>query len=283
MNNKLFAPRKRPKGMIALSIGIHVLVIVAIASITFRYPLGAFLGLQRERRAMPERIQYVKVQPSAAAIGNGAQERAAKPVKLTPAPLLAPVTIPTAIPTLPPPSVSVGAISGTGTGSGGAPAGIATGIEPATPDPRLDLQVGRYSFPKSPSQRADSAVKAIFEAYREAVIEAQTVQGRSPRDWTIERNGGKYGLDSQYIYLGKFKIPSAILAALPLNTVGVDGQRMLNNRNADWIRNDILMHAQGLSEDDFRAAVRRIRERKDREKAEQDKQKAAQKVAPIVP
>ena len=115
---------------------------------------------------------------------------------------------------------------GSAAGSGGAPAGVATGIEPASPDPRLDLQIGRYSFPKSPSQRADSAVGAIFEAYREAVIAAQETKGRSPRDWTIEKNGQKYGLDSQYIYLGKFKVPSAILAALPLHTGGVDGQRV---------------------------------------------------------
>jgi len=279
MIDRMYAPGERRRATLFISIGIHVLVIVAIASITFRYPIGAFLGLQRDR-AVPERIQYVKMQPKAAEIGNGAQERAKRLVKLNPAPLLAPTTIPSAIPPLPPPSVSSGAISGTGTGSGGAPTGIATGIEPATPDPRLDLQVGRYSFPKSPAQRADSAVKAIFEAYRQAVIEAQLVQGRSPRDWTIERNGGKYGLDSQYIYLGKFKIPSAILAALPLNNVGVDGQRILDNRNADWIRNDILMHAQGLSEEDFKAAVKRIRERKEREKTDEDKEKA--KAKPVI-
>jgi hypothetical protein len=142
------------------------------------------------------------------------------------------------------------------------------------------MAVGRYSFPKSPSQRADSAVRAIWEVYREAVIMAQETQGRSPRDWTIERNGQKYGLDSQYIYLGKFKLPSAILAALPLNTMGVDGQRMLNNRSANWIRQDIMDHAQGMSEDDFRAAVKRIRERKDQEKRDDDKAKGKDK--PIV-
>jgi len=48
----------------------------------------------------------------------------------------------------------------------------------------------------------------------------------------------------------------------------VDGSRIIQGRNAEWIRNDIYMHSQGMSEDDFRAAVRRIRERKDKEKAE---------------
>jgi len=42
------------------------------------------------------------------------------------------------------------------------------------------------------------------------------------------------------------------------------------------------MHSQGMSEDDFRAAVRRIRERKEREKQQDDKDKAS-KPSPIVP
>ena len=49
----------------------------------------------------------------------------------------------------------------------------------------------------------------------------------------MTHDGQKYGLDSQYIYLGKFKIPSAILAALPLNRGGVEGSRIIEARNAD--------------------------------------------------
>lgn len=135
-------------------------------------------------------------------------------------------------------------------------------------------------MPLNTAQRNDSAVKAIFMAYREAAIEAEAHRGRSPRDWTVERNGQKFGVDSQWVYLGKFKVPSAILAALPFNTGGVDGSRVMANRNAAWIQNDIYTHSQGLSEDDFRAAVRRIRERKDREKRESE---TKTKTTPIVP
>ena len=97
----------------------------------------------------------------------------------------------------------------------------------------------------------------------------------------MERGGGKYGLDSQYIYLGKFKLPSAILAALTFNFAGVDGNRIIQGRNATWIQNDIYSHAQGLSEDDFRAAVKRIRERKDKERKEAEEK--AGKPTPVVP
>ena len=104
------------------------------------------------------------------------------------------------------------------------------------PDPRIELKPNSLRLPLSMAQKNDSAVKAIYMAYREAEIAAEENRGRSPRDWTIERNGQKYGLDSQYIYLGKFKLPSAILAALPFNYGGVDGTRIIQARNANWIR-----------------------------------------------
>jgi len=101
----------------------------------------------------------------------------------------------------------VGAISGTSKGTGGAPAGIATGLEPVLPDSRIELKPNSLRLPLTQAQKNDSAVKAIYMAYREAEVAAEESRGRSPKDWTVERNGQKYGLDSQYVYLGKFKLP----------------------------------------------------------------------------
>ena len=198
-----------------------------------------------------------------------------------PTQLLAPSVIPTRAAPDPQVAPNVGSVSGTGAGTGGAPNGIGTGVEPALPDPRIELTPNMLRLPLSLAEKNDSAVKAIYRVYREAEIEAAAHKGRDPRDWTFEKGGQKYGIDSSYIYLGKFKLPSAILAALPFNTGGVDGRRIIDNRNADWIRNDIYSHSQGMSEDDFRAAIKRIRERKDREKKEADEAKT--RVQPIVP
>lgn len=283
MNARLYSNRMTSRESVAISVVVHVVVIAAIASITFRYPLVAIFGVTKEK-IQSERVQYVTVQPRQHAnVGNGASETKPRraPVKArAPAQLLAPRAIPTTLPPVPPPTVSVGAISGTGTGGGGAPVGAATGVELTVPDSRIELRPNGRRMPMSAAERNDSAVKAIYMAYREAEVEAEARRGRNPRDWTLERNGQKYGIDSQYVYLGKFKLPSAILAALPFNYAGVDGNRVIQARNAAWIQNDIYTHSQGLSEDDFRAAVRRIRERKDREKkAAEDKAKSA----PIVP
>jgi hypothetical protein len=279
MKRSLYGKRPDQRGSIAVSLVVHVVVIAMIASITFSYQ---FSSSARERSPVAERVQYVAVRPKPAEVGNGAKETRQPPKKaLTPARLLPPTTIPTSIPPIPPPNVSVGAISGTNKGTGGAPVGVATGIEPAMPDPRIELRPSGLHIPLSQGERNDSAVKAIYVAYREAEIQAESNRGRSPRDWTVERNGQKYGVDSQYIYLGRFKLPSAILAALPLNYGGVDGTRIIQARNASWIQNDIYTHSQGMSEDDFRAAIKRIRNRVDRERKEaEEKAKAA---TPIVP
>ena len=286
MKARLVEKRPDTKGSIVVSIVFHVFAIAAIASITFRYPLAAFFGKNKEP-VRPERIQYVEMRPQPRGdVGNGSSEAKPKrePKPVNPAKLLPPTTIPTELPPVPPPSVSVGAVSGTATGTGGAPAGAATGVELIVPDSRIDLRPKNLRMPLTTAERNDSAVKAIFMAYREATIEAEANRTRSPRDWTFERGGQKYGVDSQWVYLGKFKLPSAILAALPFNYGGVDGNRIIQARNASWIQNDIYMHSQGLSEDDFRAAVRRIRERKDRERREaEDKAKTSPKATPFMP
>jgi hypothetical protein len=281
MNPRLFGPREDRRTSIFVSVAVHAVVIVLIASITFTYPIGSLFN---NRDVTPtERIQYVRVQPRAVqSVGNGSDTRKPKKAE-TPAPLLAPVVTPSVLPPVPPPTApSVGAIGGTGTGTGGAPAGVATGVEPALPDPRIELAPKNLHVPLSMAERNDSAVKAIFLAYRAAEVEAEAHSSKSPKDWTFERNGQKYGMDSSWVYLGRFKIPSAILAALPIRTGGADGAQLLRDRNSAWIQNDIYTHAQGLSEDDFRAAIKRIRERKDKEKREEEEAKKSQ-AQPIVP
>lgn len=285
----MFEKRKSQKGSIALSIVVHAIVIALIASITFRYPIAALF--ESPARVPVEHLTYVRVQPAGArataAPGPGATDKRPAKKPVTPAPIIAPTTIPTALPPVTPPPPAAGVAGGTGTGSGAGAVGVATGVEPALPDPRIELRPNTLRLPLTTAESNDSAVKAIYYAYRQAEIAAEENRGRSPRDWTFEKNGQKYGLDSQYVYLGKFKLPSAILAALPFNFGGVDGARIIQARNADWIRNDIYSHAQGLSEDDFREAVRRIRERKDKEHREAEaaraKEQGKQPAQPIVP
>lgn len=260
--------QRRQPGSLLLSVAIHVVVIALLGSITFRYEIGDMLGIKRERSKPPERIQYMVLPSrSAAAIGNGSNPKSAPP-KAVPAPLQAPTSVPATLPEPSPSAPSQGAVSGKVGGTGGAPAGIATGVEPIAPDPRLPLTPGSVIVQKKTiAEKVDSTVQAVFQAHLDSMAIAARNAGRDPTDWTVERNGQKWGLDQQYIHLGKWKLPSAILALLPLQSGGVSAQRVADQRTASFIRQDIIDHAQqSVNEDEFRAAVKRIRERKEREK-----------------
>lgn len=270
---KLNLTMKKERGgsSLLLSIVIHVFIVIALAAITFRYPIGQMMGLPRDREHTPERLQYI-VLPRGEPTGNGSQSSATPPAKGTaPAPLRAPTSIPSVVPPIPSSSTS-GAISGKVGGTGGARAGIATGVEPATPDPRIPLAAAPYKpTPRSPAELADSAVQAAFGIYYDSAKYAADHPGRQPGDWThTTADGQKWGWDPGGIRLGKFTIPNAVLAALPLK-VG-SGQSPIDARNSAWMRNDIMQHAQqAISEDEFRDAVRRIRERKEKERRDRDK------------
>jgi hypothetical protein len=90
---------------------------------------------------------------------------------------------------------------------------------------------------------------------------------RKPGDWTVKgKDGQTWGWDQAGIHLGKFTIPQALLAMLPLN---VNGGSPIEGRSAAYIRRDVLENGQrAISEDEFRAAVKRIRARKEKERRE---------------
>ena len=265
--NKRGPTRSRP---LILSIALHVVLFIVLATITFSYPIGQLIGLRKEREQPPERLQYI-VLPRGDAVGNGSSTSRAKPARGAPAPLRAPTVVPPAVQPATPETTS-GAVSGKEGGVGGGTIGAATGVEPAEPDPRIQLVPGPYSpIPKTAAERTDSAVKAAFGIYYDSARYALEHPQRAPGDWTkTTKDGEKWGWDPGGIRLGKYTIPNAILAALPLK-MG-NGRSPVDMRTVGWQTRDIADHAQtALTEDDFRAAVRRIRERKERERRDRDK------------
>ena len=262
--------KKERGGSLLLSVTIHVFLIIALATITFHYPLGSLIGLPKDREHTPERIQYM-VLPRGQ-VGNGSRTTAAPPAKGRPAPLQAPTAIPTQLPPVPK-DENAGAVSGKPGGKGDAPAGIATGVEPLAPDPRIPLAASPYKAQqRSAAEMIDSTVQAAFGVYYDSAKYAAEHPGRQPGDWTkTTADGQKWGWDPTGIRLGKFTIPNAILAALPLR-IGNGGQSPVDVRSRAWMYSDIQMHAQqSISEDEFRDAVRRIRERKEKERRDKDK------------
>jgi hypothetical protein len=273
--------QRRSSASFAVSVAFHTALAVVLANVVLHYDIV----FERPVQAPPpaaERVTYVTVSPPAGAASGTTLTTPATATETEPQRrLVAPSRVPTTIaPAAPRPAVggTPGGVRG-GTGIGGG-LGEATGIVPGPVDPRL-AQGGKFFYPayKTPGERADSAVKATIAAYNDSVALAMGAQGRAPGDWTFDRNGKKYGIDQNKIYLGKFWIPSAVLAALPIRAQANPGEVAVNRLSSTY-RGEILQHAQAqFHDDEFKTAVKRIRERKDRERREKQREQEERGVA----
>jgi hypothetical protein len=256
---------RRPSGSLVLSIAVHAVLAVVLLNMAFHYDIIS-LGSPRAPEPTVERLTYVRTAPLAGggAVGGAGAGQPAKAERPTTG-LVAPPSVPTAVTAPQPAAGTPGGVEG-GRGSGGG-IGPTTGIVPGVADPRLSVDPRQwYPIPKSQAQRTDSAIQAIIFAYNDSVARASG--GRAPGDWTFEKGGGKWGVDGSKIYLGKFAIPSAVLAALPLRIQGNPGER-LNDRLVGTHAGEVAEHAASQYHDiEFKDAVKRIRERKDRERRE---------------
>lgn len=232
-----------------------------------------------------ERIGFLALPAATGAPVEGRSGGDDRPASATPPQrLIAPTSIPTTIPEIVT-GATAPAEEGTGPLIGGG--GLTRGIRPRYSDPRLWQAPGDIvAAPKSATQRLDSVIATIIQPFNDSVAIASGQ--RKPGDWTFEKGGRKYGIDQQYIRLGKVSIPTALLALLPINTTGnpVTNER---NRAQNNLRSDIFSQAQrGMNEADFKKAVKSIRERKERERAiasgtAESKTRPADEPAPEIP
>ena len=168
-----------------------------------------------------------------------------------------------------------GAGAATGPLRGGS--GSTRGAQPTFDDARVWSDDPEFMYaPKTDKERLDSALVTTLRRHQDSLAAFAYTPNKFERgDWTFERNGRKYGIDQQYIRLGRFSIPTALLALLPLNRMQGNPIAMERDRNAAYMRADILLHAQAaMNEEEFRKAVRAIRDRKERER------RSAQKASP---
>lgn len=255
---------RRSRRWIVVSIAAHVLIVATLAQIMFRYPLGQLLGIA-EPEVAQEKLHYIALPKPPTEHSAGSRATTPAP-SAAPAALPTPSSIPSNLPALVPlDSARALAAGGVGSGFGVTGSGLATGLVPREPDSRIDLSTGPIiRSPRTVSEDVDSIVRLAIGIYRDSL--AIAAAQRKPGDWTFKgKDGQTWGVDQKYIYIGKYRIPTALLALLPLNTAG--GGSPIEARTAAYIRRDVLENSQrAISEDEFRDAVKRIRERKEREK-----------------
>lgn len=193
----------------------------------------------------------------------------AEPAPQPTAPVMAPAEAPSAVQQAPVPPAAAKREGGSGDMIGGG--GPTRGVRPSYNDPRLWLPTGPVvSAPMQPTTRAESLHTLLADQIKLLNDSLALAHGnqRNPGDWTINLGGKKYGIDQQYIRLGKFSIPTAVLGMLPFN-VTANPVAMERARVMSGMSREIQEQALRVSrDDDFRAAVRAIRARKDRERAE---------------
>lgn len=275
-------PRKRtPSRPFVVSLVFHALL--AVALVRFLVSPAAFtliFGRHSSAEIPAERIGFLRLPKAAGAPVAGKSGGDNKPVSKTPLRrLIAPMEIPTSIPTVAEATSAPAASEGSGplVGSGGP----ARGIRPTYSDPRLWSPPGDIvAAPKSAKQRLDSTIVSIISPFNDSI--AASAGERKPGDWTFDRDGKKYGIDPKYIHLGKFSIPTAVLAMLPINQ-SQNPTTYERNKLSNQMHADIFWQAQrGMNDTDFKKAVKSIRERKEREKAAAEK-KTRQADQPAAP
>ena len=272
--------RRRPSRPFVISVAIHVLLAIGMAHMLISpSTMSRLFGRAASKEVVAERIGFLRLPtregPAVAGRsgGDGRPATANPPVRAV-APSVVPSTVPEA------PSTPAGAREEGGSGPLVGTGGPAHGIRPSYTGPRVWQAPGDIVYaPKSAKEKLDSAIVSIVAPFNDSL--AVAAGARKPGDWTFEKGGRKYGIDPQFIRLGKVSIPTAVLALLPINQQA-NPTTSDRNKLQNQLHADIFWNAQrGMNEADFKKAVRSIRERKERERAA--KNKTQQDESPAAP
>ena len=264
---------RRPTPASLVSVLAHVVIGVLVwNAVQFPAVFDRFLQVDREATPVAERIEFVTVVPPttiaqpAPATVTRRPPRAAAPSN--PGPAVVPLVAPTEVPReLPPPAATADTIRAVvGPLRGGN--GPTRGVKPNYDDPRVWVSDPEFIYaPKTDEERLDSATVAGIRKFMDSLaVNAYSPNKFERGDWTFGKDGNKWGVDQKYIRLGRFQIPTALLALLPLNRMQANPIAMERDRNNAYMRADIMYHAQAaMNEEQFRKAVLAIRDRKERE------------------
>jgi hypothetical protein len=276
-------PSARGPVTVAISVGVHVVLVIALVRVTLVNSEWLREFIRRETPPVVERIGFVQLPRGEApreAPRRGGDNRpiTSAPPSLVAPPPVAPVDAPSALPPMPtsPPKASIETGSGPLVGGGG----DTRGVRPAFSSPPLWAPIGpAVTAPLSATEKLDSAMAPTFAALADSI--RRELGRRDPNDWTKTIGGRKYGIDPSFIRLGPVSIPTPLLALLPMNQ-GANPAAIERQRRLDFMRNEILMQAaRAAREEEFDLAVKALRERKQKERDE--KKKAEQAPPKIIP
>jgi len=276
-------PARRGPWTIAASVAIHVVVVAGLVRVAV-VPLRWFDG-ERPPEPVETHVDYVRIPADSGAHRKAGGDNRRAAAKVAPAPITAPAVVPSTLPPEPPKTAAPVPAAPTAGGTGAVVdgGGATRGVTPQFLDPRLwEPSEPVPAKPKTQAERIDSLI-ASHVHHVEDSLNAVGPQ-RAPGDWTVKGKDGKqYGIDQKYIHLGNFSIPTALLALLPLNVQGnpavYDNAKRIGAMRADIIEQE----ARSARDEDFNAAVKELRQRAQRARAEKAKEDATIPLAPPPP
>ncbi|MGD9522973.1 MAG: hypothetical protein AB7N73_00805 [Gemmatimonadales bacterium] len=129
------------------------------------------------------------------------------------------------------------------------------------PLPLTPREIASRLSGKSEAELLDSTVAAFTTQYLEAMAaeRAASASGALP-SWTTTIGGQTVGLDSRYVYLGPLKVPSFLIALLPIRWP--QANPMLWDQQREWnaMREDInVAGRRGAILDELEAAGKALR------------------------
>ena len=277
-------PARRGPWTVAASVAIHVVAIAVLVRVAI-VPLH-WLDTPRPPEPVQTHVDYVRIPADSGSHRKAGGDNRRVTSKVAPVPITAPATVPSALPPEPPKSTAPAAPAVPAEGGTGAVVGAGgptRGVTPQFIDPRIWAPTDPAPVkPKTPTERLDSAIASRVHHVEDS-LNALGPQ-RAPGDWSVRGKDGKqYGIDQKYIHLGNFSIPTALLALLPLNVQG-NPSTYENAKRIGAMRADIIeQEARSARDEDFNAAVKELRQRTQRERAEKAKEDATLPLPPPPP
>ncbi len=187
---------------------------------------------------------------------------------------------------IPPPEDDVAVVIGVDAGSGDSiaipgPVGARRLLRPEYADGRLWVRVYEAGLGVvGPSEtvelhvaRVAAAVKERLKAFIDTMPRDSFATPR-PADWTIEVGEDTWGMDGSWIYLGDFKIPTILLALIPMPQGNIGAA--MEEAELLRVRADILAATnRSDNSEEFRDYIEQTRQRKqlerDREREERER------------
>jgi hypothetical protein len=276
---------RRPSAALALSLVLHVVLGAGlIALLIMPHAASNWLHYPKDREPVVERIGFLAMPKTTGAENNpGKAGGDNRPVSKTkPKALVAPQTVPNALPAAPTNATPAPTEPEGGAGQVVGQGGTTEGVAPSYSEKNRGLWVPPAKVPTAPKstpQRYDSALVGMVQAHNDSL--AALGKEREPGDWTFGKNK-EWGINQKWIKLGPVQLPTALLGLLPLNATG---NPVMSQREAQLnaMHSDIAYHAQqAMNEDQFRQAVKELRQRKDRERQLQQQEKPKDDNAPTL-